>query len=337
MKLPSPDDPVAWKARHLIYLDEGRTHELHAEINRVDAGLALVTTEFPAGSQDPLEALQMEQVLKTPADALARLRDLETRLSSAGPYWRADAADMAWTKVDPGAMPSFDMRAHEFDLPEGGGRIRFHHFHASGKDRLFVSMPRRDVEGRHVLADLAFEFPKIDAAEVNVLHARLAPQLLQSRLVQEHIDLPRRGFRKLVEPAQYESAFGSGWRDAARETFQHATSLLLGRARPAVKEPPRGVASLTEEIDRVLRSAAVADAFRHFLTESEARELLRGGEFLIRRWVNQRRRRADHRDQWRLSLVEASLLVRWALDTGRQHLVDEEGSKLVRMARVPVR
>jgi hypothetical protein len=338
LKLPSADDRGAWLARHLIYLDEARTHELHAEVNAGGQGLALVTTEFPAGSGDPLEALQLEQVRQTPAEVLTRLKELETRLASSGAYWRADAQDMRWTKVDPGLLPRLDMRAHEFDMPDGSGRIKFHHFHGKGADRLFVSMPRGDLQGRHILADLAFEFPRVDAAEVEILHTRLAPSLLQSRLVQEHIELPRKGFQKLVEPVQYERAFGSGWRDAARSTFQKATSLLLGRpSGPLAHEAPRGEASLSQEIQATLTSETVKECLRRFLSAQDEAQLVTGGEFAVRRWVNLRRRRADHRDQWRLTIAEAAMLVRWALETGRQQMVNDEGAKLVRMSKVPVR
>lgn len=333
--LPSPMDAAAWRARHLIYLDESRTHELHAEVSARQDGLALVTTEFPAGSRDPLEALQMEEVLGTPAHVLSRLGELETRLTATGAYWRADAADMQWAKVAPAtAAPRLDLRAHEFDLPDGGGRIKLHHFHGRGQDRLFVAMPRKDTAGRHILADLAFEFPRVEHARIDVLHTRLAAPLLQGRLVHEHLDLPKKGFTKLVEPVQYERAFGADWRSTAKRTFEAATRLLLGRG-PLLQEPPRGAASARDELMQVLAGAAVRDAAARFLGPTDERQLLSGGEFAIRRFVMMRRRRADHRDQWRLSILEAALLVRWALASGRQPMVDEEGAKLVRMSRIP--
>lgn len=333
-----PSQAGSRSGMHLIYLDEGRTHELHAEVLRADAGLHLVTTEFPVGSGDPLEAMQLEETLADSAALVGRFKDLETRLAATGTYWRADAQDMRWTKVAPGLLPRLDLRAHEFDLPGGQGRIRMHHFHGRGADRLFVSMPRGDVQGRHILADLRFEFPRVDAAQVDILHTRLSPALLQSRLAQEHLELPRKGYQKLLEPVQYERAFGTQWREAARATFQKATSILLGRGdgRLAV-EPPRGSASASRELDRTLASPDVVDCLRRLLKPEEEAQLVAGGEFAIRRWVNLRRRRADHRDQWRLSIAEAAMLVRWALATGRQSLVDEEGAKLVRMSKVPVR
>lgn len=337
MTAPPAHDAGAWRARHFIYLDEGRTHELHAEVLQAGQGIQIVTTEFPAGSRDPLEAIQLEQVVPKAEDVVPRLRDLETRLAATGTYWRADAADMRWSKVDPGLIPRLDLRAHEFDLPEGG-RIKFHHFHGRGKDRLFVTMPRKDAEGRHILADLAFEFPRVDSAAVEILHSRLATPLLQSRLVQEHIELPRKGFRKLVEPVEYERAFGVNWKDAARTTFQKATSLLLGRRQgPIVVEPERGTASLSQEIERTLLDPAVSGSIRAFLTPQDEAQLITGGEFAIRRWTNGKRRRADHHDQWRLSIAEAAMLVRWGLATGRQQLVNDEGAKLVRMSKIAVR
>ena len=68
-----------------------------------------------------------------------------------------------------------------------GGKMRFHHFHGNetGRDRLILSMPRPGMDGRHVLAEMIFEFPRVDAGELTVLHARLAPPMLASAVAKD--------------------------------------------------------------------------------------------------------------------------------------------------------
>ena len=69
-----------------------------------------------------------------------------------------------------------------------------------------------------------------------------------------------------------------------------------------------------------------------FLKPDEAESLLAGGELTIRRHVQVRRKRADHRVIYDLSLLESLLLVEYGLRRGQQALLDEEGAKLLRYA-----
>lgn len=333
------DDASLRRARHLVYLDEARSHELHAETVPLPAGFRFVTTEFPVGSRDPLEALQLEETLGGASELRARIVDLEARLAATGVYWRTEpgeAAPVHWQKVVLEAPPKLDLRAHEMAIPgEETTRMRFHHFHGKSQDRLYVSLPRKDADGRHVLADLSFQFPHVDRADVRIVHPRLTGTMLSSAVAREHIELPRRGFRKLVEPAQYEEAYGRGWQEAAKQTFRKATSILLGHRAggPTIKELPRERAPVPDRLQEIMTCADMREALRAYLLPEEEAELIRAGEFAIRRWTQQKRRRADHRQQWQLSLVEASLLIRWAEGSGRKAVIEEEGAKLLRAAK----
>src|SRR5688500_20186385 len=85
------------RGRHWVYLDQERTHEVHALVEPRVSELIFSTTEFPAGSREPGEAMTEERVLSTTEQLRLALFDLESRLALSGTYYRADVAEMKWS------------------------------------------------------------------------------------------------------------------------------------------------------------------------------------------------------------------------------------------------
>lgn len=326
--------------RHWVYLDDARTHEVHAQLESRSRDLIFSTLEFPAGSREAAEALIDERILNTAEQFQALMKQLEERLSVSGTYYRADVNDMKWSLVAP--LPQarrIDMRSHELPLPDSPqARMGIHHFHAGdvNRDRLLVTLPRADIEGgRSILAQLDFDFPNVSQADVNILHPRLAPSTLKSQLAKHHMDLPTQGYAKLIEPRDYERAFGSRWLDRTKETFRLAAHRVLSirtRNEPDIKPEILPVPEL-DALKRALDTERVALVRSLYLAPGESDLIFTGGELAIRRYVQQRRRRVDHHQAFDLSILEASLLVEYGLKSGRTALLAEEGPRLIRYAR----
>lgn len=318
--------------RHWVYVDDPRTHEVHAEVALREERATLVTTEFPAGSRDPAEAVVAETPLAGEADLAAMLRELEERLAHAGRYLKADAAEGRWAPLPPPRSRPPDLRAHEVPIPgatDTEAKLRMHHFHKPGADdRLVIAMPRREVPGRHVLAELRFRFPHVDQGELEVLHARLTPSTLRSSILREHVEAPRRGFAKLVEPTDYHRAYGAGWLDRTKAMFRRATAALV--AGEAERPPPLGAPARLEEMRNALGAPRVAALRARYLApEAEAR-VVPGGEHAVRRHIAHLRAMHGHAVAYELSVLEAVLLLEYAIPAQMWDLCEEEGAKLLR-------
>jgi hypothetical protein len=328
------------RPRHWIYLDDERTHEVHALVEPRIGDLLFTTTEFPAGSLDPAEVLMDERALGTTAQLDVALRGLEERLALLGTYYRADAQDMRWTRVaPPPAARAIDLRAHEIALPGAapGATMGVHHFHGGASDTLLISLPRSDLkQPRAILASVEIATSRADDAKIEVLHTRLAPATLRASLARQHIELPARGLAKLVDAADYERALGPSWMERARDTFRLATSRLLAPpAKPAPPQPERET-TLPPRLQPARLAQALSSApilalrLRHVGPDAE--RILAGGELSIRRFVQSKRKRADHHTAFDLSILESSLLVEYGLREGKPALLDEEGGRLLRYA-----
>lgn len=329
--------------RHWVYLDEHRTHEVHAEVEARPEETLLVTTEFPAGSRESSEAVQLARRVTQEAEVRSILHDLEGRLRLSGNYFRLDVAEMRWVPLGPAADGQrVDLRAIELPLPGGkpGAKMGFHHFHSpQGEDRLLITMPRMDVEGdRHVLAELTFQFPQVEAGDLRVKHTRLAPPVLRSSLVQEHVEMPRQGFSKLIEAKDYHAAYGEGWMDSARLMWRNAATRLLLRRTPTPppqappqKGPPTD--ARVAELREVLANARVMGLKARFLAQGEEARAAQGGEHAIRRLILAKRRAYDHTVAYDLAMLESALLLQHALANASWSLLDEEADKLVRFVK----
>lgn len=316
--------------RHWVYVDAARSHELHAQAVLQGPDGVLVTTEFPAGSRDPAEMVRAQTRVRGEEELLALLRDLEERLANAGRYYRTDVPAMRWTPLPPPSKP-LDLRAHETRIPGTGASMRIHHFHAENgeQDRLLISMPRPGMSGRHVLAQMTFEYPRVDAGELEVLHARLAPPVLASVVAKEHVEAPRRGFRKLIDARDYAAAFGAKWADRATAMLRTATARLVdapAEPAPRAHAPPSGL----DAMKRALSHARVEALRARYVDPVTEAQLVEGGEHAIRRHVARLRARAPHQQHYELSLLEATLLCEYAIPAKMWDLAGDEGAKLLR-------
>jgi hypothetical protein len=188
--------------------------------------------------------------------------------------------------------------------------------------------------GRHALAELAFRFPKVDTADLRVLHTRLTPATLKSTLVQQHMELPRQGFSKLIDARDYQAAYGDDWVETTRTVFGKAADRVL-HGDPRANGPlmttsgapaPPGI----ETTLQALQSTRTAMLKARFLAAGEGDTAVRAGEHVIRRLVNTKRRTFPHTAAYEISVLEATLLLEFAVLNHVWSLVEEEGEKLRR-------
>ncbi|GEM_PF-4202023 len=327
--------------RHWIYLDEAQTHEVHAQVEPRQAESVLLVTEFPRGSRDASDVVQDVRRVDEEADLALALTELEDRLRIAGRYFRADAKELKFAPLGPApAARKVDLRALEMPIPgaaKPGAKMGFHHFHnPSGTDRLLVSMPRMDIPGdRQILAELEFEFPRVEAGALQIVHPRLAPATLRSALVREHIELPQKGFGKLVDAADYVRSFGETWIESAKEMWRNAAARMLS-PRP---EEPLQTYQRPKRPDRVMD---IQDALGHakvlalkarFLHGDEGPRAVSAGEHAIRRLIQVKRREHDHTVAYELAMLESSMLLEYALGAEVWSLFEEEQKKLLRYVK----
>ena len=319
--------------RHWVYLDAERTHELHAQVALAARDAFLVTTEFPAGSREPNEVVQAQTRVEGESELAALLGEIELRLAHSGRYYRTEADTLRWTPLAPAERP-IDMRAHEVALPGDarGARMRIHHFHGErgGRDRLLIAMPRPGMAGRHVLAQMSFEFPRVDEGALEVLHARLAPPVLASVIAKEHVEAPRKGLRKLVEPRDYERAYGPTWAERAGAMLRRATARVVEGPEIAGAPRPHAAPDKLAAMRAALGTARVEALRARFIDPVTEAQLVEGGEHVIRRHIGKLRARASHEQAYDLSLLEAVLLLEYALPAQMWDLAQEEGAKLLR-------
>jgi hypothetical protein len=194
-------------------------------------------------------------------------------------------------------------------------------------------MPRMDIPGdRQILAELNFEFPRVEAGELQIVHPRLAPPTLRSALVREHIEMPQKGFGKLVEAADYVRSFGETWLESAKQMWRGAAARMLSphpqepiQAYQRPKRPDR-----VAEIQEALGSAKVLTLKARFLHGDEGARALAAGEHAIRRLIQTKRREMDHTVAYELAMLESSLLLEHAMGAEVWSLFDEEQTKLLR-------
>lgn len=324
--------------KHWVYVDDQRTHEVHAQVAQAADTGYLVTSEFPMGSREPTELVQAQTPVRGEEELLTLLNELEDRLALSGRYFRTEASDLQWKPL---AAPTrtVDLRAHETPIPgmeATGGRMKFHLFHAegSGKDRLLISMPRPGMSGRHVLAEMRFQFPRIDEGELAVLHARLALPLLASAVAKEHVEAPRKGMKKLFETRDYEQTYGEGWLDRTKAMFHRAATKLIGGPAPIAVPAPVPQRHAPPERLQQMRAALSAERVealkRKYLDAQTEAVLVGGGEHAIRKFIAAMRKRLNHQYAYDVSILEAALMCEYAIPSQMWDLASDEGSKLLR-------
>lgn len=318
----------------LTYLDEPRTHEVRARVvATATGGFEFVVVETTPGAPSLEDAAVTRIAIQDAWEARFHQADLEGRLGQMGRYWRLDPERGGWTLVlrHPG-VPRVDLRALEWGTADG--RAAFHTFHHGGheKDQLLVALPRRHPIGvRYLLADLAFDFPRAETGDLRILHERLAPGPLKSLLTREHLDLARRGFGKLVSPADFALLYGEGWQERVREAFEATLTRLhegrLGVGTPSADAPVHD--PVLTDYQRILLDPRLGAIHQRFLAPGEEAELLaQTTEVAIHRFIAAKRRATPHDAQHLLSILEASLLARHGLKRGSA--VDPEVARQLR-------
>ena len=323
--------------RHWVYTNDARTHEVHAQsaIPGNRAGI-LRTTEFPVGSNDPTEVVLAEMRVEDELQLRMLLRELEERLAFTGTYYRADAANMKWANLPQPERTAPDLRAHQVPLPGAGkgAAMQLHHFHKqdAGQDRMLLSMPSPGAPGRHVLAQVEFDWPDMAGGDLNILHHKLTATTLKSSVVREHIEAPRKGFAKLIEARDYQRTFGDSWRERTKQMLSRAANVFFGTDAPSTPpEPlPAGAPEDLQLMRESLSSPRVMALKARFVSSIDEAHLVAGGEHAIRRHILGLRMRNDHRSHYDLAIVEAALLLQYADPAQMWDLVTEAGGKVMR-------
>lgn len=324
------------------YYDEMRTHEVAARLDRRGNGLFLRIDERPFESASEDETLTREHALATPMAAQFAIHELEERLAATGAqYYRLDPQTRRVDALPAALSGVVDLRYHEVEVPGDDARpfvpLRVHHFHRrDGVTRLDMSLPRLDVaDERYVLATVEFAFPDPNESTLKIVHPRLAPGTLRHQWVDTHIDLPKSGFRKLVTDTDYSRTFGDGWERMWRNAVQGSFYRLLEESEKALavaEEPALAFqGDLITALERAFESKLVDRVRATHLAPGEDDRLIAAGEIEIRRWVQNKRRAATPDEQHHLSLVEATLLVQYAVQEARQKLLENEGRRVIRM------
>ncbi len=331
------DNPIAHHARHWVYLDKDRTHEVHVEVITDAKGSRFVTTEFAHRCLDPAEAVTHEEPIEAAWEIEVERTRVEGRLSRMGTYFRKTVGESRWHPLQ--SRPQTAPLGHAVSMPGGThpeAKLGFHHFHDEkrSRDRLLLSVPRLDLaQPRFILADIAYEFPEINRGNLTIAHTRLTDITLRSVVSRADLDLADHGFRRLTTPLDYAAAYGADWRRTIPASIDEVTArVLAGRIGPGEApraDPPVPLLGI-HEARELLGDAALARLKRYLNEEEDS--LWARGELGIRRFVSARRRTTSNAEQHELSALEAYLLVGYGFHSGNAQLVGVEGAKLARWA-----
>lgn len=317
---------------HAVYLDEARTHQVHAHVLPDGPGFRFVTREAPCSQAAASLFIESAVRFRDAWEAKFHVADLEGRLASIGRYWRQEAGRPGWLPVHRNpATPRVDLRCLDLGGPVAGASFHPFHHAGEGRDRLLVALPRKGAgAGTWALAELEFAYPRFEEGTLGLLHGALPAPVLRSVLAREHISAAQRGYEKLTQPAEFALAYGPTWRERLLRTFEAVVTRIV-TWRPKEEEPaPAPTPGPEPGLDyaSALTHPRLLEVHRRFLKPGEEDALLRAGVPAIRRAVASKRRSAAHSEQHLLSALEASLLVRHAIASKTQ--VDPEAARLLR-------
>jgi hypothetical protein len=323
--------PPGLVAARWLYVDEARTHEVHAGV-RPGPAPAFIVKESGFQNADADEIVTQELPIETPWEAQLYQWQLECRLALMGRYWRHDATQPGWRAlVPPQGIPELDLR--EVAGNPYRGRVVFHHFHhrTLHDDKLLVAIPSETPAGRRVLLALAaFDFPDGADADITLLHAHVPAAPAQSLVVREHLAMREKGFHKLVGPADFTLAHGPSWASAAGDAYAAVLQRISEGAFGRKARPQPVIDPIYTDYVKALTDPQLLAVQARYITPEEQEAALRGGSVAIRRLVAEKRARAPAHEQHKLTLVEASLLARDQLRPGQRARVDPEVAALVR-------
>lgn len=317
---PRPPAPAraTWR-----YVERGRTHELRAEYSTREG--ALLVTEL-AGAERLEERLAVPQ----PWEARVALWLLEARLAQLGEYWRARPGAPGWTRVmRPIGAPVPDARENEVIRPEGAPL--FHHYHDErGGDRLLAAL-RDAAAPRYTVVRAMLDVEDLHIGRIDIVRSGLPDALSRSVVLREQIALTQSGLGKLVTRDEYERAFGQGGEKRAARLVEEVVSRVRDGELDRPYPPVEATDVYAEFLVRIHDPRLLA-LHRRFLYAGEEDDLLEGGPVVIRKTIQHKRTQVDHREQHLLTILEASLLAREKMQSGKLARGDPEVRALTRLA-----
>lgn len=333
--VPQVQEPPAGLTRaRWLYVDEAMTHEVHAGLRRTTDGGEWVVRESAYNNDDPDEIVQTTTRVDEGWEAQMLHMELETRLALLGRYWRFDTQKPGWTRLrSAAATESVDLRPVDVQLFPGDAV--FHHFRSTTDRRcaVIVQLPHLFPHGmRYLVATADMTFPDAEAGTLALAHQRLPLAPARSLVTREHRLWHSKRYQKLVQPEDFQRAYGADWR---RELLTCYRGILERLARGAygagtVRVGPAPIEDpLYTDYMRMLSDPRVAALHAQYLTADEETALMAGGEEFIKQAIARKRAKAPREEQHLLSILEASLLARDGLRHG-VHKVDPEVAALVR-------
>jgi hypothetical protein len=319
-----------------LYVNEARTHEVHAGLRTGGAGHGeFVVKESAYHNDDPEEAYESATPLHEAWEAQLQLMQLENRLALLGAYWRNDVLQPGWTKLRPERFASLDLRpVRTQDAFEG--RVAFYHFHKKGsEDVTLLTIPTQTPRGvRYLLAQATFTFPHADEGDLRYVHPRLTPEVAVSLLAREHARRRDEGYERLYGGPDLLLAHGKEWQREVRYAYEAMLQRIsegrlgLGRSKD---DRPRVVDDLYTDYLQNLNDPRLIALHARFLTPEEEKRALDEGERGIKRLIAQKRQAVNStQENVLLTILEASLLARDGLRAGQPTHVDPEVAALVR-------
>lgn len=257
---------------------------------------------------------------------------LEARLAHLGAYWRERSTARGWSPVRvPAGAPSPDARPN--DVLEHGRASVLHHYHdPRGAGDTLLAALKAGEPSRFMVVRAGIDVAALDVSKIDIVHPRLPAPLMRSVMVRDQMALAQAGLPKLVSRDDYRRAFGEGSDARAKR--------LVGEVveRAALGRTER-FAARTQEDDEVYEEflVRISDprllALHHrFLSADEEDELLAAGSVAIRKAIAAKRPTVDHTQRHLLTILEASLLAREKLKSGKLLRSDPEVRALTRLA-----
>ncbi|HUR68150.1 MAG TPA: hypothetical protein VM370_02810 [Candidatus Thermoplasmatota archaeon] len=309
------------------YLECAHAHEVLAEW-RAAEGVLLLRETAPGAPDARLESALR---IAAPWEARVALWQLEARLAALGAYWRQRSSDGAgWRALlRPAGAPEPDMRRNM--VIDATLAPLVHHFHDElGRgDHLLAAL--RSPGERFVVIRAQIDVPGLDVGRIDVLHPRLPERMAKSVVMREQLALMEQGLAKVTTRSDYLRAFGDGG--------DHRAQRVMDAVRARVREgdlarPERSHEAKEEyaEFLILINDPRLRALHKRFLTAKEESELLTQGAAAIAKAIAYKRAFVDHTAQHLLTLLEASLLARERLRTGKLAREDPEVRNLTHLA-----
>lgn len=322
--LPAPPSRETPTAHWWRYVDEARTHDVLAQWLDIE-GYLLVRETARAAPEPYEERITTRQ----PWEARVALWALECRLAALGPYWRLRSIDRGWSRIGrPIGLAAPDARPAEIFPHE---RLLVHHYHdEQGRaDQLVAALRRAGDAERYQIVRAELDATSLELGRMRLLSANVAAPVMRSLVTREQMAMAETGMAKLVTRDDYRRAFGHAER-ASMLGHEIETRVVANQW-----ERPARARSDDEEFQlflSTLNDKRLLALHARFLGAREEELALAGGPPAIRKLVHDKRALAEHGEQHLLTILEASLLARERMRSGRLSKWDPEVRALTRLA-----